>query len=275
MTPWRRWGLASEGALALFIIGANVYMAATFARTTMGWEEPDDGALESHEIAESGAGAHHPREESGVPAPASPDEEDVRADDETAPPGSAADDADVEADEETAHRGSTAGDDEAIPATSGTGRSARTVEAARAFLGPLESTEGKKHSPWEKGPSATLVSFWASWCGPCRHELPLLEELQQQLGPRGFKVVLVNVDLDSADSVRRFLKRSGVRLPSLMDRDQSLFERLGGRALPTSFLLDDRGRPVKGYTGMADPARLSRDISPLLRSSAAEPQEGS
>jgi len=92
-----------------------------------------------------------------------------------------------------------------------------------------------------------LLTFWASWCGPCRVELPELSKLYGELAGRGFVLLTVNVD-HSPIAGRRFLDALGLALPvyRLDPRDT---KGLGVDALPTNILLDTDGRFVRAYKG--------------------------
>ena len=139
---------------------------------------------------------------------------------------------------------------------------------AAIFRTPLASVDGSKRPLWEKGPAVTLVDFWASWCGPCLYELPNLQILHERLNDRGVKVVLVNVDLDGPGEVGRFLKGRRIGLDSLVDRDGAVFQELGLSALPSMFLLDAQGRPIRSYVGAEDPRRIEHDILSVLSRTA-------
>lgn len=85
-----------------------------------------------------------------------------------------------------------------------------------------------------------IVNFWASWCGPCKRELPQLERLSDLL--RG-RATLVGIDWgDSADRARAFIKRFHLTYPILRDADNSVGNDFGLAGLPTTFLIDRRGR---------------------------------
>lgn len=92
-----------------------------------------------------------------------------------------------------------------------------------------------------------LVTFWASWCGPCRAELPELAELTHELKDSGLVFLPVNVD-SSAEAGLRFLKQTGIDISAyrLSDRDN---DTIGVRSLPTTILLDGEARPVEVFTG--------------------------
>ncbi len=92
-----------------------------------------------------------------------------------------------------------------------------------------------------------LLAFWASWCGPCRVELPELDRLQDELAPTGFALVTVNVDNHPAAG-HRFLAALGIDVPVYRMNRVDLM-RLGVSSLPTSLLLDREHRPVEIYEG--------------------------
>ena len=93
------------------------------------------------------------------------------------------------------------------------------------------------------------INFWASWCPPCLEELPHLQALHEKVAARGYRVVLINVDLPDRERTGRFLERKGVHLDSLVDRDGVLFQAIGLEALPSTFVLDREGRPVRFIEG--------------------------
>jgi thiol-disulfide isomerase/thioredoxin len=86
-----------------------------------------------------------------------------------------------------------------------------------------------------------LVNFWATWCAPCVEEMPALERLRERLGPRGLEVLAVNQG-ESPARVRAFTERTGLALPVLLDREKEAGKAWRVRALPTTFVVDARGR---------------------------------
>lgn len=104
-----------------------------------------------------------------------------------------------------------------------------------------------------------LVHFWAGWCGPCRREMPTLQQLHQQLQDERFLLVLVNT-AETDDEVFAFLPTVAPELSTLMDRDGLATERWQPRGLPSSFLVDPEGRLrflALGGRDWASPAYLS------------------
>ncbi|HSR49414.1 MAG TPA: TlpA disulfide reductase family protein [Acidobacteriota bacterium] len=95
-----------------------------------------------------------------------------------------------------------------------------------------------------------LVNFWATWCGPCRIELPHLNALHKKYGERGFTVLAINVD-DGMAPVEEFLLENEFDFPVLRDGKFSVQRRYNVSSLPTNVFIDDRQeilRYMRGYT---------------------------
>lgn len=95
-----------------------------------------------------------------------------------------------------------------------------------------------------------LVNLWATWCPPCRHETPFLQELWERYGPRGLRVVGISSDASGArDQVERFIAEAGVTYDIVLDpsgRTMDLFRVVG---LPATYLVDAEGRITLARTG--------------------------
>jgi thiol-disulfide isomerase/thioredoxin len=116
-----------------------------------------------------------------------------------------------------------------------------------------------------------LLSFWASWCGPCRIELPELQRLYQELAGEGFVLLTVNVDAAPAFA-NRFLTQLGISVPVYRMSQRDLVE-LGVSALPTNILLDPEGRPVHIYTGYSP--TVPQEIRRLVEEMTSEESQPS
>jgi peroxiredoxin len=91
-----------------------------------------------------------------------------------------------------------------------------------------------------RGQKTVLLNFWATWCVPCREEMPTLERLSRER--RGSLVVLgINVDVVGKDKVQAFVRELGLTFPILLDPETVVGKRYRVRALPTSFLIDRDG----------------------------------
>ena len=113
----------------------------------------------------------------------------------------------------------------------------------------------------------TVVAFWATWCFPCRYELPLLERLYRERGDQGLRVVAVATD-DELQAVREYVARQGFTFQVLYDRAGASRRGFGAEAVPATYLLDARGEPVP----LVDPAngrRGTRLDNPLIWSDPA------
>jgi len=109
------------------------------------------------------------------------------------------------------------------------------------------------------------LDFWASWCGPCRVSFPQLEQLRQELGPRGFEVLAVNVDEFEADA-RKFLDAVAVTYPVVRDASGDTPASYGILGMPTGFLIDREGivRLVHQGYRKSDGEALRAEIIELL-----------
>lgn len=98
-----------------------------------------------------------------------------------------------------------------------------------------------------------LVNFWATWCAPCREEMPSLSELQAELGGDAFEVVTIATGRNPPAGMRRFFDEVGVdNLPLYRDPKQQLARQMAVLALPISVILDPEGREIARLQGDAD-----------------------
>ena len=109
-----------------------------------------------------------------------------------------------------------------------------------------------------------LVDFWATWCGPCRAEIPHLREVRERYQDRGFEIIGISLDETGPEAVRAFAEQNGMRYPVAIG-DYELTQRYGGvQAIPTAFLIDREGRVVDRFVGYKSKALLQEKIEPLL-----------
>jgi thiol-disulfide isomerase/thioredoxin len=85
-----------------------------------------------------------------------------------------------------------------------------------------------------------MLNFWASWCGPCRQEMPLMDELYSQYKDLGFTILAVNVDVNR-EAAHRFLDKVPVNYPILYDPESSVSELYEVQAMPTTVMIDRDG----------------------------------
>jgi thiol-disulfide isomerase/thioredoxin len=137
----------------------------------------------------------------------------------------------------------------------------------------FEDADGKltKLSDWRG--RTVLVNLWATWCVPCRKEMPALDALQTKLGGPNFQVVAINIDTRDPDKPKNFLKDAHLtRLGYYTDQKAKVFQDLKsiGRALgmPTSVLVDDQGCEIGTIAG---PAEWNSDDAVKLITAATKP----
>ncbi len=97
-----------------------------------------------------------------------------------------------------------------------------------------------------------LLNFWATWCPPCVHEMPSLENLHQRLRDKDFKILAVSVDEGGWNAIDRFLKQLPVTLDILLDARGDVSSLYGTYQLPESYLIDKKGVIVRKYVGPRD-----------------------
>ena len=113
----------------------------------------------------------------------------------------------------------------------------------------LKSASGENIKLSELRGQVVLINFWASWCGPCRQEMPLLDQMYQKYSPLGFTLLGVNVEQDSADA-QRLLKDTPVTFPILFDAQNQVSKLYDVTAMPSTVLVDRDGKVRfmhKGY----------------------------
>jgi thiol-disulfide isomerase/thioredoxin len=109
-----------------------------------------------------------------------------------------------------------------------------------------------------------VVNFWATWCPPCRTEIPDFIELQRDLGDEGLLFVGVSLDEEGFDAVRPFAEEMQVNYPMVVD-DGSLVDDFGDiEGLPTTFVIDRQGRVRERFSGMVRTSTLRPLLTTLL-----------
>jgi thiol-disulfide isomerase/thioredoxin len=142
--------------------------------------------------------------------------------------------------------------------------------ASASGLAPLDEKTYTRMVAEARG-TVLLVDFWATWCEPCREELPLLAGMERKLGARGLRLVTISCD-EPEDEQRAsaFLKQAGVTGPAYVKRvksDDAFIRWLDGQwsgALPALFLYDREGRRVKSVVGEAEIGALEGEVAKLL-----------
>ena len=124
------------------------------------------------------------------------------------------------------------------------------------------------------GKEVIYISFWATWCTPCRRELPELQKMFDELGAQGLLVVAVNTDPSSAHSqVRSWVKQRKFSFPFVLDPDNNVLDKYNpARNLPFGMLIDRQGHIVETYAGYraGEEAMLRDKVAGLLAQSGGD-----
>jgi thiol-disulfide isomerase/thioredoxin len=137
----------------------------------------------------------------------------------------------------------------------------RNPDPAPAF--DLTSLDGKPLTLAGSRGKVVLLNFWATWCGPCRMEIPDLIALQAKYKDR-LQIIGLTVDDDDADAVKKVVQQTGINYPVGLASPEVRIQYGGISALPTSFMLDSEGRVVQKHEGLRDPLLYELEIRALL-----------
>jgi len=126
----------------------------------------------------------------------------------------------------------------------------------------LKSVAGKEISLQDLKGNFVLLDFWATWCGPCRHDLPAVEKLHQEFRSKGLVVLGVNGGEDS-ETVSQFLRTSKLSYPVLLTSDNDVMQSYSVTAFPTVVLLDADGKIVFYHVGAGGEKALRESLAKL------------
>ena len=115
----------------------------------------------------------------------------------------------------------------------------------------LTDRDGKTHSLSEYRGKVVIVNFWATYCKPCRKEMPSMQDAWEQTRDQGVVLLAVNYG-DSKDYVEQFFSNIHATFPVLLGGDQDMMQKWGVRGLPTTFVVDPEGRLAYKLVGEAD-----------------------
>ncbi|GAC1625437.1 MAG: hypothetical protein NVS9B13_20830 [Candidatus Acidiferrum sp.] len=127
----------------------------------------------------------------------------------------------------------------------------------------LNSLDGQPLSLADARGKVILLNFWATWCGPCRAEIPDLIALQTKYKDR-LQIIGLVVDSDDKAELRQIVREEGINYPVAVSSDEVRFQYGGIAALPTSFVLDAQGRVVQKHVGLRDPILYEVEVRALL-----------
>ena len=140
--------------------------------------------------------------------------------------------------------------------------SAGRGQTAPAFV--LKDLEGKPVRLADFKGKAVLLNFWATWCPPCRHEIPDLVALQNEYKDKGLVVIGVSLDQNGPAAVKSFAARMKINYPVVMGDEKTVLSYGGIQSIPTTFFIDREGRITGRHDGGDDKAGFEAAVKPLL-----------
>lgn len=146
-----------------------------------------------------------------------------------------------------------------------------TKESSAVALAPdftLTDMQGEPVSLSQYRGKVVFLNFWASWCPPCKEEMPSMEALYQGLKEGDFVMLAVNVEENGKLAVEQFLKEVPVNFPILLDSTQAVANLYKVRGLPHTFIIDREGNIVESVTGALDwnAPQVVQYLSSLMKS---------
>ncbi|RLQ96168.1 peroxiredoxin family protein [Falsibacillus albus] len=111
----------------------------------------------------------------------------------------------------------------------------------------LKSLNGKNKSLSQFKGKKVILNFWATWCSPCKMEMPELEKFYQKLPEN---TVILAINIDSTGDVESFSKKYGITFPILLDKNNAVNEKYGVLTIPMSYLIDGKGVIQKKHIGI-------------------------
>ncbi len=146
--------------------------------------------------------------------------------------------------------------------------SEESQQGAQAILAAsLPDLQGENQEVSQWLGKVMVVNFWATWCTPCREEIPEFIEAQRKYGEQG--LIFIGIAIDQADKVKMFSQEFGINYPVLVGsfNTWSLLEAAGNRhsALPYTVVINRSGELVENYLGRVDLKKLEKMVIPLLK----------
>jgi len=142
---------------------------------------------------------------------------------------------------------------------------AGTVPPAAAPAWKLKDVDGNVVASSQFRGKVVVLDFWATWCGPCRSEIPGYVELQKKYGADGLVFVGVSVDTDGPEVVRRFIKEHGVNYTVVMADDKVVDAYAPIEGYPTTFIIDRDGLIRNKKLGSRPTAQYEKEILSVLK----------
>ncbi len=141
-----------------------------------------------------------------------------------------------------------------------------STEAYSVDLGfALKDADENEFTIAQFGGQVRVINFWATWCPPCRDEIPDFQAFHEAYGDRGVKIIGIALDDEGAEVVQPFVEEINMTYLSLIDTSQMAAAKFGGvYGIPTTFIIDRDGRVRKKHVGYMSYENLEAAVMPLL-----------
>ncbi|MBL7074465.1 TlpA family protein disulfide reductase [candidate division KSB1 bacterium] len=128
----------------------------------------------------------------------------------------------------------------------------------------LKDLNGKEHRLLDYRDKVVILDFWATWCGPCRMEIPHFINLQKEFGDKGFQMIGIGLDKGGKEILAPFAKKKGINYPILIGDERVVKDYGGIRGIPTTFVISPQGKIFRKYVGYRGKSVFENDIKTLL-----------
>ncbi len=137
----------------------------------------------------------------------------------------------------------------------------------------LKSMDGRTVRLSDYRGKAVLVNFWATWCEPCKIEMPWFVDLKKQYGPEGFEILGIADDDSGHDAIVKFSQEMGVNYVVLQGTD-NVADQFGVEGLPTTFYIDRSGKVIDHTIGLVSHKEIEDDIKRALAGGTQQARSG-
>jgi thiol-disulfide isomerase/thioredoxin len=144
-------------------------------------------------------------------------------------------------------------------------QSCKPVQMTQLPQVELKDLEGRTVRLQDFQGKPLIVNFWATWCGPCRHEIPMLNDLQKKYATSGLVIIAISVDEDGAAAVKPFMNEVPIHYTNLRQGPDTV-EKFGGLlGYPTNFFYDRTGKQVSKVIGLQQRSFFESEIQKIIQ----------
>lgn len=132
----------------------------------------------------------------------------------------------------------------------------------------FKTADGKTYDLSKLTRKVVIVNFWATWCGPCRKEIPDFIEFYKSYKEKGVEILGVSLDREGWEKVTPFLKQNPINYPVVLGNGDIAGKFSNFNAIPTTFIIDKSGKIVDEHTGVMTRSQLEAKVKPLLKANS-------